>query len=96
MAPFSKNEIKEMLNMFLSEGKENLQIMEQQIQSLEKEPNNNYALLELYRIVHSFKGMAGTVGLPEFEKFFHTYEGLISLIQEKKISSNNEKIDLFF
>lgn len=96
MAPFSKNEIKEMLNMFLSEGKENLQIMEQQIQSLEKEPNNNYALLELYRIVHSFKGMAGTVGLPEFEKFFHTYEGLISLIQERKISINNEKIDLFF
>lgn len=96
MAPFSKNEIKEMLNMFLSEGKENLQIMEQQIQSLEKDPNNNYALLELYRIVHSFKGMAGTVGLPEFEKFFHTYEGLISLIQERKISINNEKIDLFF
>lgn len=96
MAPFSKNEMKEMLNMFLSEGKENLQIMEQQIQSLEKEPNNNYALLELYRIVHSFKGMAGTVGLPEFEKFFHTYEGLISLIQERKISINNEKIDLFF
>ncbi len=96
MAPFSRKEMQEMIDMFLSEGKDNLQLIENQIQILEKDHNDNFALLELYRIIHSFKGMAGTVEFVEFEKFLHSYETLISLIQEKKVRISEPMIDLFF
>ncbi|MHA1672894.1 MAG: chemotaxis protein CheA [Promethearchaeota archaeon] len=96
MAPFSRKEMQEMIDMFLSEGKDSLQLIENQIQILEKDHNDNFALLELYRVIHSFKGMAGTVEFAEFEKFLHSYETLISLIQEKKVRISEPMIDLFF
>ncbi|MCP4761717.1 MAG: hypothetical protein GY870_08045, partial [archaeon] len=96
MAPFSESELQEMKELFIEDGYENLHLMEEQIQILEKDPKDNVALVDFYRINHSFKGMAGTTGLVVFEKFFHNYETLISAIQDKKVQINKEIIDLFF
>ncbi|MHA1729005.1 MAG: chemotaxis protein CheA [Promethearchaeota archaeon] len=94
--PFTKEEIEEMKDLFIEDSYENLQSLEKQLEILEKDKNDNMALVEYYRINHSFKGMAGTTGLVEFEKFFHKNETLISAIQDKKVTINKEIIDIFY
>ena len=77
MSPMSKKDLKEMKKMFLDEASENLSLLEKQIQILENEVDPTLPLIEIYRLIHSFKGLSGMAGVVEFEKFFHTYEGLI-------------------
>lgn len=93
---FTKKEIEEMKRMFLEDGIENIGQLEEHFQVLEADPTAKEPLVDTYRILHSFKGMAGTIGLSNFEKFFHTYESLISSMQEGKISITKSAINLFF
>jgi two-component system, chemotaxis family, sensor kinase CheA len=96
MTPYNKEEINEMKKMFLDEGMENIQQLETQIQSLEIDYDDSQALVEIFRLFHSFKGMAGTIGLRDFEKVSHSFESLVSKIQDKKLDLNKNIIDLFF
>jgi two-component system chemotaxis sensor kinase CheA len=96
MAPFTKKEMKEMKEMFISESQENTIQLETQIRNLEQDFKDNLALIEVYRIIHSFKGSSGTIGITPLEKFFHRYESFISSIQNEKLSINKEIIDLFY
>ena len=74
MSPFTKKEMKEMKEMFINESQDNIIQLEAQIRNLEQDFNDNLALIEMYRIIHSFKGSSGTVGITQLEKFFHRYE----------------------
>ncbi len=85
-----------MKGMFLDEGYEKVRELDTQIQALEEDKGDDKALVELYRIIHSFKGMAGTVELKDFERFFHDLEDFISEIQKDKIQINERVIDLFY
>jgi two-component system chemotaxis sensor kinase CheA len=96
MSPFTKKEMKEMKEMFINESQENIIQLEAQIRNLEQDFNDNLALIEMYRIIHSFKGSSGTVGITQLEKFFHRYESFISSIQNEKIKINKEIIDIFY
>lgn len=96
MAPFTESEIQEMKELFIEDGYENLEHIQKQLEILEKDMTDNMAVIEYYRINHSFKGMAGTTGLVEFEKFFHKHETFIKAIQDKKIVVDKSIIDLFY
>jgi two-component system chemotaxis sensor kinase CheA len=90
------NDMNDMKKLFLDESSENLAKLEKQIQALDHDINDNLPLVELYRLIHNMKGMAGTMGIVEMEKFCHTYESLISAIQEKKVELNRNVLDIFF
>ena len=96
MAPFTESEIQEMKELFIEDGYENLEHIQKQLEILEKDMTDNMAIIEYYRINHSFKGMAGTTGLVEFEKFFHKHESFIKAIQDKKIAVDKSIIDLLY
>ncbi len=96
MAPFTESEIQEMKELFIEDGYENLEHIQKQLEILEKDMTDNMAVIEYYRINHSFKGMAGTTGLVEFEKFFHKHESFVKAIQDKKIAVDKSIIDLFY
>lgn len=96
MAPFTELEIQEMKELFIEDGYENLEHIQKQLEILEKDMTDNMAVIEYYRINHSFKGMAGTTGLVEFEKFFHKHETFIKAIQDKKIVVDKSIIDLLY
>ncbi len=85
-----------MKEMFLDDGREKIIEIDNQIQSLEKDKDDEYALVELYRIIHSFKGMAGTVELKNLENFFHQLESFISEIQDGRYGINEITIDLLY
>lgn len=96
MPSAKEKEAEEMKKIFLDESDENLNNLEKFIKNVEKNHSDSLSLMEIYRILHNFKGVSGTIGIIEFEKFFHTYESLVSLIQEKKVEITQEIIDLFF
>ena len=89
-------ELDEMRKMFFDEAAENLTNLEQQIHSLENDVNDQIALTEIYRILHTFKGTSGTMGIIEMERFFHEIESLVSLAQEKKVEITPEFISLLY
>ena len=96
MSPFDKSQQGEIYELFYNDSRENLLLLEKQIQNLEQDYFDKEALTELFRILHSLKGSSGTVGLVSFEKFFHSFESLVSNIQENRVSINKEIIDLFY
>jgi two-component system chemotaxis sensor kinase CheA len=96
MSPFDKSQQGEMYELFYNDSRENLLLLEKQIQNLEQDYFDKEAVTELFRILHSLKGSSGTVGLVSFEKFFHSFESLVSKIQDNRVSINKEIIDLLY
>ncbi len=92
----SKKEADEIKKMFLDEAYANLEQLEKEFQALEGNPADTMPLVEVYRLIHSFKGQVGMANIPDLEKMFHTFESLISKIQSKTIELDPNAIDLFF
>lgn len=86
----------DLLQMFFHEAKKYLEIFEEQLGILEKNIENPQPINEIYRVAHSFKGMAGTSELKDFEQYFHRMESLISMIQKGKVPFTQEMLDFFF
>jgi len=87
---------KKIKQMFIDEGKELLQTLEQQFSKLEEDPEETEAVLEIYRGFHTFKGMAGTIGLTTLSTAFHKLENLIQEVRDRKVKVTKETINLLF
>ena len=56
------DEMQEILNDFLTESNEMLEVLDQRFVTLESDPNNTDLLNEIFRAMHSMKGSAGFLG----------------------------------
>ncbi len=59
------------LDVFLEESKEHLGNLNQQLLELEKNPGNLAALNEIFRAVHTLKGMSSTMGYEDLADLTH-------------------------
>ena len=50
------------MNMFLEESMDNLQTLNESLLELEKNPNDVDKVNEIFRVAHTIKGMAATMG----------------------------------
>jgi two-component system chemotaxis sensor kinase CheA len=66
----------EYLDLFFDEVNTSLDSLNQQLIYLEKEPDNKGIVQEIFRIVHTVKGMAATVGFNSVAKLCHKMEEL--------------------
>lgn len=82
--------------MFLFEGKKYSAQLEQAFNSIEKDASDKRIINEIFRIMHSFKGMAGTANFKKFESYFHDYETMMSMIRDDQLIIESEIIDFFF
>ena len=87
------NDEKEMICSFISESSQMLEEIESLILILEESPEDVKALNTYFRLLHTIKGTAACVGLKSLPKFVHTYEDLVSLAKEKKISITPKVVD---
>ena len=55
-------DVSQYLEIFIDESNEHLQNLSDGIMILEKEPDNSDTINEIFRVAHSLKGMAGTMG----------------------------------
>ena len=84
------------LDIFIDETKEHLQNLNEQILILEKEPENEATINEIFRAAHSLKGMAGTMGYKRMQRLTHDMENVFSEIRNGKMKANDRLVDVLF
>lgn len=84
------------LDIFVDETKEHIQVLSDQIMVLEKEPDNEDAIAEIFRAAHSLKGMAGTMGFKRMQRLTHDMEDVFSAIRDGKMKVTDSLVDTLF
>jgi len=88
--------LEEYLGLFIDESKENLQVLNGNLLKLEKEPENTEVLNEIFRVAHTFKGMAKTMGFNYTSDLTHNMENLLDPLRSGKKQATGKVVDLLF
>lgn len=81
------------MTYFKSEVEKMLSDAERQLLHLEKEPENNKIIDNIFRTMHSLKGSASLFGYNNIQYVAHDYENVYELIRDKKIGISSDLID---
>ncbi len=84
------------LEIFIEESKEHLQGLNQSLLQLEKNPQDVPILNEIFRVAHTLKGMAGTMGFGKMAKLTHDMENVLHALRNNEIKVNTNLVDLLF
>ena len=84
------------LDVFLEESKEHLSNLNQQLLTLEKNPGNQAALNEIFRAIHTLKGMSSTMGYEDLADLTHHMEDVLSDLKEDILQADSQVVDLLF
>ncbi|RKD34457.1 chemotaxis protein CheA [Thermohalobacter berrensis] len=89
-------DVNQYLEIFIEEAKEHLQNMNENLLNLEKNPDDMELINEIFRVAHTLKGMAGTMGFEKVQSLTHQMENLLDEIRSSKIEINVDIIDTLF
>lgn len=89
-------DVSQYLAIFIDETKEHLQSLNEQLLVLEKEPDNEDTINEIFRAAHSLKGMAGTMGYKKMQRLTHDMENVFSEIRNNRMTVKAELVDVLF
>jgi len=67
---------------FLVESNENLDLLDRELITLERDPGNRETLSSIFRTIHTIKGTCGFLAFPKLEKVAHAGESLLSLLRD--------------
>ncbi|MDM8533100.1 chemotaxis protein CheA [Clostridiaceae bacterium HSG29] len=84
------------LEIFIDESKEHLQEMNQILLELENKPDNLKLLDAIFRIAHTIKGMAGTMGYSKITNLTHKMESLMHEVRTGKVKVSEKIVDILF
>ena len=89
-------DVSQYLEIFIDETREHLQALNEHILILEKEPDNQDTINEIFRAAHSLKGMAGTMGYTRMQRLTHDMENVFSEIRNGNMTASDELVDVLF
>ncbi|MGB9720241.1 MAG: chemotaxis protein CheA [bacterium] len=69
--------MEEYLDLFISEIESYIRQLDKELLKLEKDNKNHNVILEVFRILHTIKGMAQTMGFEELGNLAHSVEDLL-------------------
>jgi two-component system chemotaxis sensor kinase CheA len=72
----------DLLQEFLTEAQESLEVVDVELVRFEREPNNAELLGRIFRLVHTIKGTCGFLGLPRLEALTHAAETLMGKFRD--------------
>src|ERR1700693_1772929 len=72
----------DLLQEFLTETNESLNLVDAELVRFEQEPNNGDILGNIFRLVHTIKGTCGFLGLPRLEALAHAAEALMGKFRD--------------
>ena len=84
------------LEIFIEESKEHLQSLNQSLLQLEKNPGDRAVLNEIFRVAHTIKGMAGTMGFNKMSKLTHDMENVLHALRNNEIEISSDLVDILF
>ena len=82
------DEMQEILNDFLTESNEMLEVLDQRFVTLESDPNNTDLLNEIFRAMHSMKGSAGFLGFNNLVDVAHRGENILNKLRQGEMAVN--------
>lgn len=83
----------ELLKDFFEEAQSQVELLEQNILTLENDPENREAVDEIFRAAHTLKGGAATVEMTELAEFTHIIEDVLDQIRDDKLKVNDQVVD---
>jgi len=84
------------LGVFVDEAREHLQNLNDSLLAIEENPNDKEALNEMFRSLHTLKGMAGTMGFERLTKLCHKMENFLGILRKGEILVTSEIVDKLF
>ena len=84
----------EILADFIIEAKEHLETIEPTLLLLEKEPDNNVLLNDIFRPMHSLKGASGFMGLNRMNGLAHRAENILDELRKGTMHVTTEIMDV--
>lgn len=89
-------DVSQYLEIFIDETKEHLQSLNEHLLILEKEPDNENTINEIFRAAHSLKGMAGTMGFKRMQRLTHDMENVFSEVRAGNMKVSSDLVDVLF
>ncbi|MBU5591118.1 chemotaxis protein CheA [Clostridium sp. MSJ-4] len=84
------------LSMFLEESMDNLQTLNESLLELEQQPNDIDKLNEIFRVAHTIKGMAATMGYNDMAELTHKMEDVLSKFREGQLKVTQRVVTVLF
>jgi two-component system chemotaxis sensor kinase CheA len=88
--------ISEYKQLFLSEAQDILNLSNNVLVNLEKDPANLALLHELFRQCHTLKSMAQSMGYEEISRLTHAMEATLTLLRSGGLKAEKDTVDLLF
>ncbi|MBN2222399.1 MAG: chemotaxis protein CheA, partial [Vallitaleaceae bacterium] len=89
-------DVSQYLEIFIEEAKEHLQNLNEALLEMEKNSSNKDLVNEIFRVAHTLKGMAATMGYKRMAVLTHDMENVLSEIRTGTIDSSAELLDVLF
>jgi len=89
-------DVSQYLEMFIEESKEHLQSLNVTLLEMEKNPDNKEYINSVFRVAHTLKGMAATMGFKKMTVLTHDMENVLSEIRNGEIGVSAELLDVLF
>ena len=82
------------LRDFMEEAKDNISSLSENLLDLEKDPENESVIADLFRVFHNLKGNSGILAYAEVNKLTHEAETLLEMARNKTFRVTTRTIDL--
>ena len=82
----------DLLNEFLTETGESIDVVDVELVKLEQDPNNKEVLDNIFRLVHTIKGTCGFLGLPRLESVAHSAENVLGKFRDGELQVTEDSV----
>lgn len=84
----------DLLNEFLAETVEALELLDSELVELEQRPADPALLGSIFRIMHTIKGTCGFLGLPRLEAVAHAAEDVLGKVRDGELTVSADAVSL--
>ncbi len=84
----------DLISEFIAETSESLSELDLELVRLEKNPDDDELLGNIFRLVHTIKGTCGFLGLPRLESVAHAGENVLGKVRDKEMEVTPEVVSI--
>lgn len=84
------------MSMFLEESLDNLQTLNESLLDLEQNPEDTDKVNEIFRVAHTIKGMAATMGFTDLAELTHKMEDVLAEFREGELKVTQDVVTVLF
>jgi two-component system chemotaxis sensor kinase CheA len=84
------------MSMFLEESLDNLQTLNESLLDLEQNPDDTDKVNEIFRVAHTIKGMAATMGFNDLAELTHKMEDVLAEFRAGELKVTQDVVTVLF